>query len=193
VADPALHLLAGPNGSGKTTFYERVLLPVTNLRFVNADLIAAATWPGTEAEHAYEASALATDQRSRLIAERVSFATETVFSHPSKLELIAAASQAGYLVTLHVVAVPVELAVARVVERSVQGGHSVPEHKVRERYQRLWAYVRQAIDLVDAAHVYDNSRAATPYREIARYRDGTLVGPAGWPDWIPEDLRTCDG
>ena len=193
MADPALHLLAGPNGSGKTTFYERVLLPVTNLGFVNADLIAAANWPGAEAEHAYEASALAAEQRNRLIAERVSFATETVFSHPSKLELLATAAAAGYLVTLHVVAVPVELAVARVVERVGHGGHSVPEHKVRERYDRLWGYVRQAIDLVDAAHVYDNSRAATPYREIARYRDGTLVGSADWPPWIPDELRSFDG
>ena len=190
MADPALHLLAGPNGSGKTTFYQQVLLPVTNLGFVNADVIAAAVWPGAEAEHAYEASAMAADERSRLIADRVSFATETVFSHPSKLELLAEAAQAGYLVTLHVVAVPVDLAVARVVERAAQGGHAVPEHKVRERYQRLWGYVRQAIALVDAAHVYDNSRAATPYREIARFRDGALVGPAGWPAWIPDDLRS---
>lgn len=38
---PALHLLAGPNGAGKTTFVERVLKPVTHLRFVNADRIAA--------------------------------------------------------------------------------------------------------------------------------------------------------
>ena len=193
MADPALHLVAGPNGSGKTTFYQRVLLPVTNLGFVNADVIAAATWPGTEAEHAYEASALAADQRGRLMAERVSFATETVFSHPSKLELLSTAARLGYLVTLHVVAVPVDLAVARVAERVGHGGHSVPEHKVRERYRRLWGYVRQAIDLVDAAHVYDNSRAATPFREIARYRDGAPVGPASWPPWIPDVLRSFDG
>jgi predicted ABC-type ATPase len=31
----------GPNGSGKTTFYEQVLFPVTNLSFVNANVIAA--------------------------------------------------------------------------------------------------------------------------------------------------------
>jgi len=193
VADPALHLLAGPNGSGKTTFYERVLLPVTNLGFVNADVIAAATWPGAEVQHAYEAAALAADQRSRLIADRVSFATETIFSHRSKLELLSTAARAGYLVTLHVVAVPVDLAVARIVERVGHGGHSVPEDKLRERYQGLWGYVRHAIGLVDAAHVYDNSRAATPFREIARYRDGALVGPASWPPWIPADLRSFDG
>lgn len=189
--DPVLHLLAGPNGSGKTTFYERVLGPVTGLGFVNADVIAAARWPGEEAAHAYEASALAADRRSRLIAERASFATETVFSHPSKLELLRTARAAGYLVTLHVIAVPVELAVARVAERVVHGGHAVPEAKVRERFDRLWGYVRSAIDLVGEAHVYDNARAATPYREFARYRDGSLVGTADWPVWIPVELATA--
>ena len=191
MSDPVLHVLAGPNGSGKTTFYERVLLPVTNLGFVYADLLAATRWPGDEAAYAYEASALAADQRSRLIAERVSFATETVFSHPSKLELLRTASAVGYLVTLHVIAVPVELAVARVVERVVHGGHTVPETKVRQRFDRLWGYVRSAIDIVGAAHVYDNSRAATPYREIARYRDGSLVGTVDWPVWIPAELRSA--
>ena len=190
--DPVVHLLAGPNGSGKTTFYERVLHPVTNLDFVNADHIAAATWPGAEAEHSYEAAALAAEQRSRLIAAGVSFATETVFSHPSKLELLQAAADAGYHVNLHVIAVPVELAVARVTERVRHGGHAVPEIKVRERYARLWGYVCQAVDLADEAHVFDNSRAATPYREIARYRDGHLVGAANWPSWIPEVLRALD-
>jgi predicted ABC-type ATPase len=192
VSDPVLHLLAGPNGSGKTTFYERVLYPVTNLGFVNADFIATANWPGEEAVHAYEASMLAAEQRSRLIAERVSFGTETVFSHPSKLELLQTACDAGYLVTLHVIAVPVELAVARVVERVGQGGHTVPEVKVRDRFDRLWGLIHQALHLADEAHVYDNSKAATPYREIARYRDGALVGFADWPSWVPSALRVLE-
>ncbi|HEY5109648.1 MAG TPA: zeta toxin family protein [Acidimicrobiales bacterium] len=153
---------------------------------------ATARWSGEEARHAYEASALAAEQRSPLIAERVSFSTETVFSHPSRLELMRTACDAGYLVTLHVVAVPVELAVARVVERVGHGEHAVPEVKVRDRFARLWGHVRQALDLADAAHIFDNSRAATPYREVARYRDGVLVGTAGWPSWVPKVLRVLD-
>lgn len=46
---------------------------------------------------------------------RASFVTETVCSHPSKVELVADAISAGYVVHLHVMLVPVELSVRRVV------------------------------------------------------------------------------
>jgi predicted ABC-type ATPase len=191
VPDPVLHLVAGPNGSGKSSFSDFALAPVTGLPFVNADVIAAARWPEAASEHAYEAAALAAEERDRLIAERASFATETVFSHPSKLELLETANAAGYLITLHVVLVPEELAVARVAERVRQGGHTVPEDKVRTRYRRLWGHVARAIETVEEAHVYDNSRAGAPFRVVAQYRKGHLVGSPAWPSWAPDELRTA--
>ncbi|MBY6540083.1 zeta toxin family protein [Rhodococcus sp. BP-349] len=188
--DPVLHLLAGPNGAGKSTFFARVLAPVTHLPFVNADEIATETWPGDEQAHAYDASRLAAEQRVALLAQAASFVTETVFSHPSKLDLIETANEAGYLVTLHIVAIPVDLAVARVVNRVEIGGHSVPEAKVRERYVRLWPLVRSAIDVVENARVYDNTNASNPFRVIARYDHGRLVGDPSWPSWAPAALMT---
>jgi predicted ABC-type ATPase len=188
--DPVLHLLAGPNGAGKSTFFARVLAPVTHLPFVNADEIATENWPGDEQAHAYDASRLAAEQRVALLAQAASFVTETVFSHPSKLDLIETANEAGYLVTLHIVAVPVDLAVARVVNRVEIGGHSVPEAKVRERYVRLWPLVRSAIDVVENARVYDNTNASNPFRVIARYDHGRLVGDPSWPSWAPAALMT---
>lgn len=70
---PLLHLLAGPNGSGKTTFYEHVLKPVTGLPFVNADVIARKRWPGSDQDHSYEAAQIAADQRESLITSGQSF------------------------------------------------------------------------------------------------------------------------
>jgi predicted ABC-type ATPase len=191
MADPVLHLIVGPNGSGKSTFYEHVVFPVTNLPFVNADVIAAERWPDEAIDRAYDAAALAADERSQLIAERRSFATETVFSHPSKLELVDAARQSGYVMTLHVVVVPVALALARVENRVLLGGHSVPEEKVRARFGRLWRYVKTAIELVDEAKVYDNSRATPSFRIVARYRNGYVLGSPVWPGWIPDDVRSA--
>src|SRR5438445_13626491 len=95
---PVMHLIAGPNGSGKTTLVTEVLQPVTHLPFVNADVLAAQRWPEAQAEHAYEASMAASREREKLIAERTSFITETVFSHPSKLALMVFAQSAGYRV-----------------------------------------------------------------------------------------------
>lgn len=182
---PVLHLLAGPNGSGKTTFFERVLSPVTHLPFINADVIARQQWPGDEEAHGHDASALAEQARNAAIVQRLSFVAETVFSHPSKLALIAQAQGAGYLVTLHVMLVPLALTQVRVQLRHQQGGHSVPSDKVAERYQRLWPLITQAIAQADTATVYDNGSSRTPYRVAARYERGRLLGEALYPAWSP--------
>ncbi len=188
MADPVLHLIVGPNGAGKSSLFGLVLEPITDLPFVNADLIAAERWPNEAEARAYEAAGIAAATRAQLIAERRSFAAETVFSHPSKLELLNAARTAGYVITLHVVAVSEDLAVARVANRVDVGGHSVPEEKVRERFARLWPLVVQAIALVDEALVYDNSGATQPFRVVARFRLGRLVSTPAWPPWAPAEL-----
>lgn len=189
MTDPVLHLLAGPNGAGKSTLYERVIGPATHLQFVNADRIAAEKWPGEELAHGYEAARWAAHQRDTLIGQRRSFVTETVFSHPSKIELIAAARQAGYLITLHVVMVPVDLAVLRVQERVLRGGHDVPQQKVIDRWERLWTHVAAAVPAADEAVFYDNSSAKRPYRIVAYLRDGHPLTSPAWPDWTPAPLR----
>lgn len=187
---PVLHVVAGPNGAGKTTFCAAVLGPTINLAFVNADLIAAQRWPEEAAARSYEAARIAADERARRMGAGESFATETVFSHESKLELLSTAAQAGYLTTLHIILIPEELAVARVVNRVSVGGHHVPEDKIRSRYPRLWRHLREAISLVDEARVYDNSTIATPFRLVATYANGALVTvDPRWPPWTPDDLR----
>ena len=188
MSTPVLHLLAGPNGAGKSTLAHEVLVPVTGLPFVDADEIARSRWPGGELEHAYEASAAAAVERDHLLEQRRSFVTETVFSHPSKVDLVRRSAGRGYLVTLHVVLIPVELALERVAHRVGGGGHDVPTDKVRARFDRLWPLVAVARDIADRATFYDNSRAATPFRAVATFERGRLVGQARWPVWTPEAL-----
>jgi predicted ABC-type ATPase len=187
--DPVLHLVVGPNGAGKSTLHDAVLGPVTHLEFVNADVIAAQRWPEDPAAKSYDAAVIAAARRAELIEAKVSFVTETVFSHHSKLDLVSAAVDAGYLVSLHVVLVPEALAVARVANRVGVGGHTVPEAKIRERYGRLWPLVAKAIAVVDNANVYDNSRAAKPFRVVATFERGCALGEAAWPAWTPDALR----
>jgi predicted ABC-type ATPase len=189
MATPVLHLVVGPNGAGKTTFYERVLGPATRLPFINADRIALERWPDDPGAHSYEAALLADERRVSAIADRRSFATETVFSHPSRLEWFRRAREAGYRLSLYVILIPEELAVLRVAIRVETGGHDVPESKIRARFRRLWRLTRQAIELADDAEVLDNSRAAVPFRLVARYHRGKLVGAADWPAWTPPVLQ----
>lgn len=186
---PLLHLLAGPNGAGKSSYVRDVLTPATGLPFINADEIAAERWPDAQAEHGYEAAQIAEAQRRDRIAEGASFISETVFSHPSKVQLVSDGVEAGYLVHLHVIIVPVELTVQRVLERVRRGGHAVPEQKIRARYARLWGNVGQAIRIADVTQVLDNSSARAPFRRCASFEHGALIGSASWPVWTPTALR----
>lgn len=164
LAPPAplwLHLLAGPNGAGKSTLYralvcEGILGPP--LEFVNADLY--------EAEHlqhiadgqarSQAARTWADARRAALLAARTPFASETVFSHPSKLDLIASAQRQGFTVALHVVALddPQRLP-ARVAQRVREGGHPVPVERILARYPRTMALLAQAVRQADVAYLYD--------------------------------------
>jgi predicted ABC-type ATPase len=183
-----LDLVVGPNGAGKSTFVALTLAPLLSRSvFVNADEIAKQRWPGDPAAHAYDAARIAADTRAKLIQAGVSFIAETVFSHPSKLDLIRSAREAGYVIALHVVLIPEDLAVERVNRRVRHGGHDVPEDKIRERYRRLWSLVASAIEIVDTATVYDGSRQEGP-RIVAQLTGGTVIGAPTWPTWASEEL-----
>ncbi|WP_223881062.1 zeta toxin family protein [Nesterenkonia ebinurensis] len=127
-------------------------------------------------------------ERDRHQERRRSFITETMFSHPSKVDLVERSVEAGFLVHLHVIMVPVDLKVQRVSERVRRGGHNVPEPKIRERYPRLWRLVVEARRIAHWTDFYDNSNPRTPHRHVASYERSVLIGHAQWPQWTPEEL-----
>ncbi len=188
-----LHLVIGPNGSGKTTFVEEFLaLELPGYAYVNADEIAKARWPDDPGAHAYEAAQVAAETREHLIAGGRSFIAETVFSHRSKLDLLHSAQRVGYQVVLHLMLVPEELAVRRVAYRVKAGGHDVPERKIRERYERLWPLAARAVSLADRAVMYDNSRLAGLVK-IADFYEGLRIGAVTRPDWAPAPIVSLLG
>ncbi len=185
-----LDLVVGSNGAGKSTFIEFTLAPLLpGSPVVNADEIAKRRWPDAALEHAYEAARIAADTRIKLIDLGESFIAETVFSHPSKLELIDTAHAADYTVVLHVVLIPEELAVERVRHRVRAGGHQVPEDKIRQRYRRLWELVAVAAMRAESTTFYDNSTRRGP-RIVAQLNMGFEVGSPVWPAWAPMALTT---
>jgi predicted ABC-type ATPase len=190
---PVGWVIAGINGAGKTTFYERFLCPTLSAEFVNADEIGRERWGASAADHAYEAGRLADERRRALVDQHVSFVTETVFSHPSKLELLNLLKARGYRVHLVYVHVPLPLARRRVETRVALGGHDVPAETVRRRYSRVIANVLAAIPLADRAYLYDNSRADRLHRHVMTFADGRLArivpDPPRWVAQLFPSLR----
>lgn len=185
-----LDLVIGSNGAGKTTFINEHLRPSLpyGVPYVNADEIAKQRWPGSPSAHAYDAARIAASTRVALISRGLPLIAETVFSHPTKLDLITLARTEGYHVIVRVLLVPEELTVRRVASRVRAGGHFVPENKIRERYKRVWPLAAQAIALADRAGVYENSRPSGPVI-VAELTYGLPTGALNWPDWTPAPLR----
>lgn len=186
VPRPTLVMLAGPNGSGKSTLYETRIAPKFAVPFINADIIQRDELEKSDVTAAYEAAQIASKRREALLADRKSFATETVFSHPSKLDLITQAKALGYRVmTFHISVEHPDLSVARVSERVKEGGHRVPEDKIRNRYDRSGPLIRQAILQSDIGHVFDNSRLNRPPARALSFSNGVLTFALPLlPDWV---------
>jgi predicted ABC-type ATPase len=156
---PVLHLIAGPNGAGKTALYQYLIAPRhPGLPFIDAQAHEAAKLQhiGEAEPRALAARAWADDQRQALLRQGASFVTETVFSHPSRLALIAQARTQGFEVVLYAMGLdePRRL-LQRVSQRVREGGHPVPSHKVLERYPRCMDHLRHAVFLADLALLID--------------------------------------
>jgi predicted ABC-type ATPase len=157
------------------------------LEFVNADEIERLANLTGDHIDSYVASERAAARRDELMAARRSFITETVFSHPSKVALVRDAVAAGYAVSLHVLIIPLAVAVSRVGERAAYGGHDVPRDKMTERYARLWELIAQAIVAATEATVWDSS-AFSAFTKVATYTHGRRFSVTTWPAWAPPAL-----
>lgn len=196
---PVFYLLAGPNGAGKSTLYRAAvaqgLIP-PSAEFVNADLHEAAHLQQVADSQArsLQARAWADARRSECLAKGLSFASETVFSHTSKLDLMAAARRAGFSVVLLVVCVddPQQL-LGRVSRRVEEGGHPVAPERILARYPRTVRHLGVAVRRADLALLYDTSQPAgeafQPPRLVARLRAGAFVWQAEpLPAWAQRVL-----
>lgn len=184
-----LWILAGGNGSGKTTFYNQYLAKY-GIRFVNADLIARAIDYENAEDLSYQAATVAAKIREDLIAKGVSFCFETVFSHESKIDFIAQAKAHRYkIIMIYIHLSTSALNEARVRQRISEGGHSVPVKKIHARIPRTMKHIKTALALVDEARLLDNSLRDDPFRQIVVLRSGNckeLVSPL--PAWVKELL-----
>lgn len=179
---PIVVAIAGPNGAGKTTFFYSHLASA-GLRFVNADVLAA------ELEVApYESARLADVLRRELLKRGESFVFETVFSDPvgDKLVFLEEAARSGHAVVLCYIGLAnPDQSMERVAMRVTQGGHDVPDDKLRSRFPRTLDNLKAAIARLPHVLVFDNSDLSVPYRLVAVFDHGQLAySQEPLPEWL---------
>lgn len=82
-----------------------------------------------------EAAVFATERRMSLVKEHADFTFETVLSTKRNFELLQMAKSEGYFIRcIYILTTDKEINVSRVHARVLNGGHSVPDDKIRVRY-----------------------------------------------------------
>ena len=175
---PTLCVVAGPNGSGKTTTTVQLLNNewTADSLYINPDNIAQemfGDWNSPEA--VVKAAEHATQLRYECLEQNRDFVFETVFSSAEKLEFLQKAKEAGFFIRLfYVCTSDPAINVARITQRYLNGGHEVPISKVISRYYKSLINATKAISFVDRAYVYDNSIDNQLPRLLYRTTEGRL-------------------
>jgi len=176
---PKLIIIAGPNGSGKTTITEQLLAHEwgDECVYINPDNIAKDQFGDWNSEEAVlKAAKFATEQRYSLLAENRSVVFETVLSSDEKVDYIVKAMEAGYFIRLFFVCTESpSINAARIADRYMSGGHTVPIEKIVSRYSKSIINCVRLMKLVDRMYIYDNSIDNHAARLLFRISEGKIA------------------
>ena len=189
---PVLIVIAGPNGSGKTTITSKILHHewLENAIYINPDIIAQEKFGDWNSKEAVMNSVrYCKDLREECLVKRHSLIFETVLSIPQKVDYIKRAKEAGFFVRLFFVSTSSPaINAARIAKRVMEGGHDVPIPKIISRYYRSITNCGIASQFVDRTYVYDNSVNDADAKLLFRMVDGKLFKT--YVEDIPEWAKT---
>lgn len=175
---PVLIVIAGPNGSGKTTVTEQILRHewMEDAVYINPDIVAQERFGDwNSAEAVKQSIAYCEELREECLRERKSLIFETVLSRRDKVDYIRRAKEAGFFVRLFFVCTESPTINAmRIAKRVMQGGHDVPITKIISRYKLSVANCIDVAKIVDRCYLYDNSVENNDARPLFRTVNGKV-------------------
>ena len=189
---PVLIVIAGPNGSGKTTITSKILRHewLEDAVYVNPDQVAQdkfGDWNSPEA--VMQAAQYCEELREECLRNQQSLIFETVLSSDGKVDFIRRAKGMGYFIRLFFVSTNhPSINAARIAQRVMEGGHDVPITKVISRYYKSILNCKRCSALADRVYIYDNSIDDADARLLFRMTDGQLFKQ--YTDDIPEWAKT---
>lgn len=175
---PVLIVIAGPNGSGKTTITSRVLQHdwLEDSLYINPDNVAQhmfGDWNNQEA--VLKAAQYCQEQREECLKNKHSMIFETVMSTDEKINFIQRAKEAGFFIRLFFVGTSSPtINASRIAARVMKGGHDVPIAKIISRYAKSIINCGIASQYADRTYIYDNSTDGVEAQLLFRMTDGKV-------------------
>ncbi|RLA08907.1 MAG: hypothetical protein DRQ51_00715 [Gammaproteobacteria bacterium] len=134
--NPIFTIIAGVNGSGKTTFAEDYFKGSDTI-FINADLIATGLSTNNSDISQFRAGKIMLRQIGNSIERKNSFAIETTLASKNYLKIIKKLKNDNWQVQMLYLYLPsVHLSAQRVAERVLNGGHNINIVDIKRRYAR---------------------------------------------------------
>lgn len=177
---PQVYIIAGPNGVGKTTFALKFLPNYADCKnFVNADLIAQGMAPFSPGTAAFAAGRIVLTEIEHLAQRRVDFGFETTLSGRSYINLIGRLKSRGYQIHFFFLWVSnVDLALSRIQQRVLKGGHDVPEAEAKRRFYRsVRNFLVHYRTLADSWYLFDNSASAPSVVSFEEHGELRIMEP----------------
>jgi predicted ABC-type ATPase len=111
--------------------------------------------------------------REQMLLSKKHFSFETVFSHPSNIDIIKDATKKGFSVYLYFIATESpEINIYRVQNRVKLKGHNVPEDKIISRYYRSLELMYTAAQNCNQVFFFDNS--GETYKQVAHLKNNAI-------------------
>ena len=158
---PILIVIAGPNGSGKTSITSKILKHdwIENCVYINPDNIANELFGDWNSQSSVlQAAQYAQNLREKCLEENTSLIFETVLSAEDKIDFIYRAKQKGFFVRVFFVGTDnPKINASRIVQRVMEGGHDVLISKIISRFSKSIANCAIIAQFIDRLYVYDNS------------------------------------
>lgn len=176
---PVLIVIAGPNGSGKTSVTSRILHHewMEDSVYINPDIVAQekfGDWNSKEA--VIQSIKYCEDLRMQCLQEKKSLIFETVLSIEDKVDYIYRAKEAGFFIRLFFICTETPtINAARIAQRVMEGGHDVPIPKVISRYQKSILNCCFVAKVADKTYVYDNSVDNVEAQILFRMTNGEVI------------------
>jgi predicted ABC-type ATPase len=194
---PVLLVIAGPNGSGKTTVTVTLRRDKwsQDVEYINPDDIAKekfGDWNSLEA--VLNAANWAEARRKELIKQKAGIAFETVFSAQDKVDFLQSAKDQGYFLRVFFVGTSnPEINAARVAKRIIKGGHGVPLEKIISRYEKSMVNLMAAMLIADRVYIYDNSVDEQDALLCVRIQDQKIRKIyAALPEWVSSSIKPLE-